>query len=146
MKGFPSWIPLIGEKKQFLRAIIVYPNKRVEMKKVEGNVPFFTQADGGFKRKYVIDQKAIYYFNDQPLLFFNSMNASPFHILQNQLDYTMSSTEFNSIIESKVVPELLEASKGGGWDIHFIASIISAVGVILLLINSGGLGFLGVGG
>ena len=46
MKGVPSWIPLIGDKKKFLRAIIVYPNKRVVMQKVEGNMPTFTLSDG----------------------------------------------------------------------------------------------------
>lgn len=143
--GLFSWLPF-GKKKKFLKAIIVYPNKRVEMKKIDGNMPTFTINDGQMKRKYVIDQKAIYFFNEEPLLFFNSMSASPFLILDDSLDYTMSSSEFQSIIESKVVPELLEASKGGGWDLHFIASVVGAICGILILLNTGGLNFLNLGG
>jgi hypothetical protein len=138
----PSWIPLIGTKKDYVTAIIVYPNKRVAKKKVEGNVSTFTVSTDKQKRKYAIDQKAIYLENNKPVLFYNSNNASPFLITNQDIDYTMSSTEFQGIIESKVVPELLEASKGGGWDMHFIASIIGAVTGILLLLNSGGLSFL----
>lgn len=142
MKGVPSWIPLIGEKKKFLKAVIVFPNKNVRMVNVEGDKPTFTLSDGQMKRTYVVDQKAIYFFDNQPLLFFNSATSSPFLIGNDALDFTMSSSEFQSIIESKAVSELLEASKGGGWDIHFIASVISAIGVILLLATSGGFSFL----
>lgn len=146
MKGAPSWIPFIGEKKKFLKAIIVYPNKRVKMKNIEGDNPTFTISDGQIKRTYTIDPKAIYFFDNQPLLFFNSSTSSPFLITPKDISLTMDSSEFQSIIESKAVSELLEASKGTGMDLHFIASIVSAVGVILLLLTSGGLSFLNFGG
>ena len=130
-----------------LKAIIVYPNKNVKMLKVEGNKPSFTASDGLNNRRYMIDQKAIYFFNKEALLFYHSMHSSPILIHnEGSIGNSMSSSEFQSIIESKVINELLEASKGGGWDIQFIATMVSAVGVVILIMQGGGLNFLMGGG
>lgn len=143
--GFWDFLPF-GKKKEFLRAIIVYPNKRVVMQKVEGDKPTFSVSDGQIKRSYAVDQKAVYFFEKQPLLFYVSGESSPLMIGNNGIVPTMSSAEFTSILESKAVNDLLEASKGNNWDWHFIASLVSAIGVILLFLQGGGLSFLGVGG
>lgn len=143
--GLGYFLPF-GKKKHFVRAIIVYPNKRVVMKKVEGDKPTFAVSDGEIKRSYAIDQKAVYFFEKEPLLFYNSGGSSPIIFSDTGLKPVMSSAEFTSILESKAVNDLLEASKGQQWDWHFIASMVSAVGVILLFLQGGGLGFLGIGG
>ena len=147
MSGLPSWIPLIGEKKNFLKAIIVYPNKNVRMIKIEGDKPTFKVGAESEKREYAVDPKAIYFFNKEPLLFYHSNNASP--VMINDLavaEESMNSVEFRSIIESKAVNDLLTAAGGGGMDWQFIASIVSAVGVVFLIVQGGGLGFLAGGG
>lgn len=142
--GIMNYLPF-GKNKYYLSALIVYPTKKVKKVKIEGDKPTFAVDDGQFKRMYAIDQKAIYFFNKEPVLFYTSGSSSPL-IIGNDIQSSMNSSEFRSILESKAVSEILEASKGSGLDLHFIASVISAIGVIILFLQNGGLGFLGVGG
>jgi len=144
--GMFNWLPFGKKNKNFLRAIIVYPNKNVKMEKVEGDNATFSIGDGVVKRSYAIDQKAVYFFNKEPLLFYSSSKSSPLMITDENIKNSMGSSEFQSILESKAVHDLLEASKGGGWDIQFIATLVSAIGVIILFLQGGGMGFLGIGG
>lgn len=143
-----NWLPFVKGKNK-LKAIVVYPNKNVKMVNVEGDKQDFTLTENKVVRRYVIDSKAIYFFNKEPLLFYHYAHSSPIYINVDNgegLERSMNSIEFQSIIESKAVSELLEASKGNKWDIHFIISVVTAVGVVILLLNSGGLGFLTGGG
>lgn len=144
--GMFDWLPFGNKSKNFLRAIIVYPNKNVKMEKIEGDKPTFSLGGGDVKRSYAIDQKAVYFFNKQPLLFYSSTKSSPLIISDGNVSNSMDSSEFRSILESKAVHDLLEASKGGGWDIQFIATLVSAIGVVILFLQGGGMGFLGIGG
>ena len=140
VKGIWSWIPLVGEKKYYIKAIIVYPNKNVRMKKVFGDVKTFDVTEEKQTRKYSIDTKAIYHFDGEPVSFYDSSKSSPVLIEvfeQKGVKPSMNAQEFQSIIESKAVAEMLEATRGTSWDIQFIATIISAVGVVILLLTSG---------
>lgn len=133
----------IGKKK--CQAIIIYPTKKVIKVDVEMDSTRFTVGKGDKIKSYVIDEKAIYFFEDKPMLFYHSEQASPLSIFPDGQEYTMSSSEFQSVIESKVVRDLMIAGQGFDWDITLIASIISALGVILLVVQGGGFSFLGGG-
>ena len=133
----------IGKKK--CQAIIIYPTKKVIKVDVEMDSTRFTVGKGDKAKSYVIDEKNIYYMNEKPLLFYDSEFASPLTIDVEGVGLSMDSSEFQSVIESKVVRDLMVAGQGFDWDITLIASIISALGVILLVVQGGGFSFLGGG-
>jgi len=120
-------------KAKTLKAIIVYPSKKVLMRKVDDSVNTFSIGEGALKRSFQIDEKAIYFFKKEPLLFYHSNSASPIIIDENDLDSSMSSSEFTSIIESKAVRDLLTGHEQGIFNMTIILSAISAIGVLLLL-------------
>lgn len=128
------------KKKKFLKAIVVYPNKKVEMLKVDSNAPTFEITKDGMSNNFVIDPKAIHFFNEEPLLFYNAQHASPIVLSENgTLLASMSSAEFRSVIKSSAIRDLLTAATGGGWDIQFIMIAVAAVASVLSLVASGGL-------
>lgn len=132
-----------GSKKKKCQAIIIYPTKKVVMVNVEMESTRFTVGKKDKAKSYMIQDDAIYYFNDKPLLFYDSEDASPIKISSNEIITSMNSTEFQSVIESKVVKDLMVASTGFEWDVTLIASVISAIGVLLLVVQGGGFNFLG---
>ena len=132
-----------GKGKKKCQAIIIYPTKKVVMVNVEMESTRFTVGKNDKAKSYMIQDDAIYYFNDKPLLFYDSEDASPLNISSNSIITSMNSTEFQSVIESKVVKDLMVASQGFDWDITLIASIVSALGVVLLVVQGGGFSFLG---
>lgn len=132
-------------RKKKCQAIIIYPTKKVLKVNVEMESSRFSVGQGNKQKSYIIDSKAIYFFNDMPLLFYDSEHASPLKISSDSIKATMTSDEFQSIIESKVVRDLMIAGNNTQWDITLIASVISALGVLLLVVQSGGFSFLGGG-
>lgn len=128
------------KKKKLLKAIVVFPNKHVEMLKVDSSLPTFEITKDGLSNNYVIDPKAIHFFNDEPLLFYNAQHASPIILSENgSLLTSMSSAEFRSVLKSSAIRDLLSSASGSSWDIQFILIAVSAVASVLALLASGGL-------
>lgn len=144
--GLSRFLPF-GKPKEKINAIIVYPNKKIKKHTIEGNKESFNITEGNVTRQYVVDPKAIYRLDGVETLMYDSKHSSPLILTDKEFVTSMDSLEFRSIIESKAISDLLEAVKNkGGWDLHFIASLVSAIGVVILVLNSGGLGFLTGGG
>jgi len=125
-----------------LKVIIFYPSKKVIMKKVNSTKNYFTVGNGAHAKSYVIDQKAIYYFKKEPLLVYHGDNPSPLLIAVEGQENSMTSSEFQSIIESKAVRDLLTASGGTELHLSLILTIVNTLGIVfLILANSGFIGF-----
>lgn len=134
---------IMGFFEKKITAIIVFPSKRIIMHKCPADSTRFTIGKGQNARTYQVDAGSIYYFNDAPLLFYHSETASPVVFVDDQTGFSMSSKEFQAVMESKVVKDLITASGGVEWDITMIAAIIAALAGIVAVVQGGGFGFLG---
>jgi len=127
-------------KKKKLKAIIVLPSKNVEMFNVGGGERQFTQKIGDTKKFYTIDEKAIYFFKGQPMLFYHHGCSSP--VMFNdigELSFSLSSDEMSSLAESKAIQDLLTAAVGDDKrDMLFYITVANAIAsVVILLIVTG---------
>lgn len=124
--------------KDDLKVIIVYPSKKVIMKKVSSTKETFTIGQGIDSKSYVIDEKAIYFFKKEPLLFYHSNNPSPLLIKVEGQSESMSASEFQSIIESKAVKDLLTAQSAMELNLSLILTIVNTLGIVFLIAANSG--------
>ena len=125
-------------KKSVLKAIIVYPSKKVVMVKVDEQKTTFTQGEGKNAKSYVVDEKAIYFFNKEPLLFYHANNPSPILISVEGQHNSMTSSEFQSVLESKAVQELLHSEPENVLNMSLILAIANTIGILVIIgINAG---------
>jgi hypothetical protein len=128
-------------KKKTLKAIIVLPSKNVEMINVNGGERQFSHKIGETKKLYTIDEKSIYFFKGQPMLFYHHGCSSPvlFSELTGDLSYSLSSDEMSSLAESKAIQDLLTAASGEDKrDLLFYLVMGNAIAsVVILLITTG---------
>lgn len=110
-----------------LKALIVYPNKAVKIKSINVKDMRFQFAD----RTYIIDEKAIYFHKRKPMLMYHFDSASPMLFSNVGLSPSLRSNDINSILESKIVRDLLAATEAK--DMIFYAAVAAAV---LSLINA----------
>ena len=125
-------------RKNSIQAIIVYPTKHVELKKVRDvSSGRFKAGKANNKFTYLIDEEAIYHFKDKPLLFYRSGMSSPIAFTRDGLENTLSSEDFTSVINSKVVQDLLKAGEGD-FDLNFLLQMATLAGLVVILLNDFG--------
>ncbi len=133
---------LFGQKKKTIDILMVDKTKSIEMKKVTPTNAKFTLGDNKDKTTYIVDEKAIYFFKEKPLLFYYEGNVSPLLFTTQGLSNSVSGDEFTKIIETKAVTDLLTASSDD-YDINFVLLIATAGMSLVILLNQ--LGVLNLG-
>lgn len=131
-----GWLKKLFSSKKTLKALIVLPSKNVEMKNVSGGERQFTHKVGESNKLFTIDEKAIYFFKGQPLLFYHHNCSSPIMFSDNSdLSYSLSSDEMSSLAESRAIKELLTAASGDdNKGLLFYVTIASAVASIVTML------------
>jgi len=110
-----------------LKALVIYPNKAVKIKTINAKDMRFKLAD----RVYIVDEKAIYFHKKKPMLVYHFDNASPLMFSSIGIEPSMKPNDINSILESKIVRDLLTATTGNDFVLY--AAIAAAV---LALVNT----------
>jgi hypothetical protein len=128
-----------SKPKHDIKAIIVYPNKQIEMKRVKVTEDKFSHEG----RVFLIDEKSVYFLEKQPVSFYHFQDSSPKLIHSNGVEDSMKSKEVSAVMESKIVQDIITAS-GGNTDWTFYAAAASAGISLLILLNN--LGLLKLGG
>lgn len=131
-----GWLKNLFSNKKTLKALIILPSKNVEMINVSGTERQFTHKIGGSGRLYTIDERAIYFFKKQPLLFYHHGCSSPLIFNENgDWSYSLSSDEMSSLAESKAIQELLTAATGDDKKgLLFYVTVASAVASIVTML------------
>lgn len=122
--------------KKTLKGIIVLPSKNVLMINIDSSNRQFTQKIGDKEKLYTIDEKAIYFFKGQPLLFYHHGCSSPIMFSDiGDLSYSLSSDEMSSLAESKAIQDLLTAAAGEDKkDMQFYFVVASAIASIVTML------------
>ena len=113
-----------------LKALIIHSNNDVEIKNVATTKTTFSLDD----MSYLIDDRAIYKLKGQPMLFYKANSASPLRFDGKSISSSMTSEEINTVIETRLVRELL-SSQGTGFDITMILIIVNVVVTAAILLN-----------
>lgn len=137
MWGIDYIINLFNPSAIKLKALVVYPNKAIKIKKINAKDMRF--KIGG--RVYIVDEKAIYFLKRKPMLIYHFDNASPLMFGKVKLEPSMRPDDINSILESKIVKDLLTASTEKDMLFYVVAAaaILSLVNALVLfgVINVG---------
>lgn len=119
--------------KHDIRAIIFYPNRQMSMKRVKVTEDKFVHEG----RNFLIDEKSIYFMDKQPVAIYHFKDSSPKMVRPEGITDSMNSQEVSAVMESKVVQDIITASKPD-LDITLILVAITCVIAIMgLLIDFG---------
>lgn len=121
-------------KENTIQVILVDGTKKVYLKDVVANNNTFSDGEGKDKRSYIIDEKAIYYFKDKPVLFYRKGNASPITFQESGIDNTLSTKELTSLMQNKVIEDLLKSTETD-FDINFVLQMATAGIALVILLN-----------
>jgi len=127
-----GWLALeirfFGKKPKKINALFIHPNKDVEIVRVGIENKKFVKD----KLQYIIDEKAIYFWKEKPLLFYRVGYVAPliFGEEDDVVSFSLSAAEIRSVIESKAVNDLLTAgTEDFNWTLWaaIAAAVLSAI-------------------
>lgn len=121
--------------KHDIKAIIIYPNKQIEMKKVKATEDRFNHQN----RVFLIDEKSVYFLDKTPVSIYHYNDSSPKLIGSNGVEDSMKSKEVSAVLESKIVQDIIS---GGGMSASWTIYVAGAAAVFSLLILLNDLGIL----
>ena len=122
-----------SKPKHDIKAIIVYPNKQIEMKRVKVTDDKFTHAG----RVFLIDEKSVYFLEKTPVSFYHFKDSSPKLIDSNGVEDSMKSKEVSAVMESKIVQDILSASTGKTDYVLYVAAAAAMFSLLILLNDIG---------
>jgi hypothetical protein len=121
------------KKKNKIKALIVHPNKVIKIQRVPYEEGRFSKG----KKTYIVDEKAVYYYKNEPFLFYHYNQASPQVMTPAGFEDSMTSAEMRAVIEMDAVNDLLTATgKKEGWTLY-VAGAAAVFSLVLLLIEFG---------
>lgn len=104
-----------------IQAMIIYPNKKLLIKKVNVKEENFKLDN----KSFLIDEKAIYFYKRKPILIYHYENTSPLIISKDKIKGSVGSGEIESIIGNNIVHDLLSGQQEN--DMLFYAVVASAI-------------------
>lgn len=117
-----------------LKALMFFPNKEIRLLTVKPEQNTFTVG----KSSYIVDEKAIYFFNKQPLLIYVQGTTSPVLISVDKSEASLRASEIKAVLETKAVEQILTAAGGDEKGMLFYAAVAAALfSLISALILSG---------
>ena len=122
-----------GNTKHDIKAIIVYPNKQIAMKRVKVTEDRF-QHEG---RQFLIDEKSVYFMDKQPVSFYHFKDSSPKIINITNVEDSMKSKEVSAVMESKIVQDILSGASGTTDWVLWAAVAAAGLSLIILLNDMG---------
>lgn len=131
---------ILNKNKQYIKAIIVNPTKKVFMVKVYPENKRFKHEGN----TYLVDEKALYFFNKEPVMFYTYGKSSPIVFSdESGIRFGLDASEITSILESKAVSDLLTATTKDEKDILFYMVAGCLCGIVLIFLSLTGVITLG---
>lgn len=135
--GISEALSALGNKKTAINALIVDKTKRVQIKKVYPENDRFIIPDGKHRHTYMVDDRAIYFYKEKPILVYYTGNSSPLVFTNGGLQNSLSSNEFSAIMNTKAVEDLLAGSESA-FDINFLLQVFTLIVAVAVLAQSAG--------
>lgn len=131
---------VLNYNKPSIKAIVINPTKRVEQVKVYPEDKRFVHE----KNTYIVDERALYFFNKEPVMFYIVGNASPLIFSEERgVLNGLDSRELTSIIETRAVHDLLTATTNDDKGMMFYMVAATLAGVVLIFLSLTGVVTLG---
>lgn len=128
-----------SKPKHDIKAIIIYPNRQIQMKRVKVTDDYFKHEG----RTFLIDEKSIYFLEKTPVSIYHFKESSPKIVDIKGIKDSMESKEVSAVMETKVVEDIIRGA-GGSNDYVLWAAAAAAILSLLILLND--IGLLKLGG
>lgn len=130
--GLVDYVKGLFDNSLVMKALIVYPNKKLIIKNVNVKDYKFSMDD----KSFLIDEKAIYFYKKKPILLYHYNNASPLIISNDKIKGSVSSDEIKALVSNNIVKDIISGSETN--DMLFYAAVAAAIlSLISVLIQFG---------